>query len=167
MKSKVCKWCSNAKDLSSFTVNKSSKDGLMAYCRACLKERHGYHKPEVKERHYKKYGKYDSYEEMLAARELRNANVKEIRKEMIRKYINSWGSGVYLITTVCNNTYVGFSQYLRKRRNVHNSNSLRPDSAIAGIYKIKEFKILENTDNKEREVYYIKKLKPSINQTNN
>ena len=157
---KKCSRCGEIKKAKDFSTNKQVLSGLTSWCKPCMKERR--ENETVKEEYYKKHGKYDSREEMLRVREENKRTRSERLKKKVLEYRNSWGSGVYLVITDGGN-YVGYSKYLRTRRDSHNSKRLRPDSCIAGVYKVLEFQILEVTTDKSREQYWIHKLNPELN----
>jgi hypothetical protein len=161
VKEKTCTMCNKTKPASQFNKNSASKDMLTCGCKMCLNKNYGWkNNPEKQDEYYAKYGKFDTREELLQYR----ASKPQRDKEQREAYRNSWGSGAYLVTTTEDETYVGFSRYLRTRKEFHNSNSKRPDSCIAGIHTMKEFKILELSDDKMIEQYWIEKLKPTLNQ---
>jgi excinuclease UvrABC nuclease subunit len=95
-------------------------------------------------------------------------------KQLKMKWFNSWGSGVYQIVNNNECLYVGHSKTLRRRITNHKVYIKNPKTAPRTkeefyielqSYPNIEFKILEETlDHKEREKYWINKLKPKYNQ---
>jgi hypothetical protein len=91
------------------------------------------------------------------------------------KLNNKIPSGVYMITCLINNKrYVGESNHPDRRRREHfysfsygdhiSNKNLRKDISEFGLTNFK-FELLESTINhKEREIYWINKLKPEYNE---
>jgi len=111
----------------------------------------------------------------IKARQRRKNNPRKA-KEYVQRYANK-KQGVYGIFSnqIC--LYVGESSQLLKRINEHKSRIKNPEmvtwkSEKQRYYKIKThsnitIQILEETENhKERELYYINKLKPIYNGEN-
>ncbi len=111
---------------------------------------------------YEKLGttnkKYETYEEMLAAKK----PLKEITYQSNEKYRRSWGSGVYMVECK-EGIYIGFSTRLRGRKCTHFQTTPTTGSSIAGIFTPLAFIILEKTEDPTRERYWIDKLKPTLN----
>lgn len=151
---KACNICMQEKELKEFGTNKASKDGLSYYCFPCRRAK--------QKLNYRKI----NGPVVFLTQEEKQQKIKDYRKT----YMSKWGSGVYLVSTECGNTYIGSSKNLKHRKDVHNSRKKRADSYIAGYYQVKEFKILEKIENytrtkgQVREQYWIEKLKPTLNE---
>jgi len=103
-----------------------------------------------------------------------NCRTSPIQKQWNINYNNSIDSGVYMFTCLINNKrYIGESnQPMRRRREhlysiTHGTNisnlEMKKDMLQYGIKNFK-FEILETCNNhKERELYWINKLKPEYN----
>ncbi len=136
---KECNKCNTTKEPTEFYKNKNCKDGLNSWCKKCHIE-------------YRKQYYHTSL--------------------TYHKYHNKWGSGVYAIFEYGTCLYVGESITLKKRIKDHigliqanNTKSLH-ENLYNKLRKHSSFVvgILEETSNhKEREQYWINKLKPEYN----
>lgn len=153
---KFCLKCEKEKKPSEFGINKGSKDGLAYYCKNCMKTNYPWKNTYS--------GTFETREEYLEYKKLMRdpIRVKKLGRIKANMYNRSWGSGVYIVKCV-EGDYIGFSSLLRKRKNSHFCKNKRNDSPIAGKLTPLEFIILEKTNDKNREKFWIKKLKPSIN----
>jgi len=153
---KFCPKCKKEKKPSEFGINKGSKDGLAYYCKNCMKTNYPWKNTYS--------GTFETREEYLEYKKLMRdpIRIKKLARIKANIYNRSWGSGVYIVKCV-EGDYIGFSSVLRKRKNSHFCKNKRNDSPIAGKLTPFEFIILEKTNDKSREKFWIKKLKPSIN----
>jgi len=103
-----------------------------------------------------------------------NARTSPIQNQSKRNNANSIKPGVYMFTCLINNKrYIGESNKPERRRREHlysithgnnmSNPKMKKDMFSYGIKNFK-FEILEETSNhKERELYWINKLKPEYN----
>lgn len=89
----------------------------------------------------------------------------ELQLKATTKHLNSQKGGVYLIKTDIGD-YVGHSKHLKYRISQHNSYTQLATATAKGG-KILSFEVLEYIEDrelrKEREKYWIRKLKPALN----
>ena len=136
---KKCSKCQETKELTEFRMR---KDGYRnSWCQDCKRE---------------------------------NCRTSPIQKQWLQNNINSIQSGVYMFTCLVNNKrYIGESNKPERRRKEHlysisqgkrlSNPEMKEDMLKYGRDKFK-FEILELTPNhKEREQYWINKLKPEYN----
>lgn len=117
------------------------------------------------------YKDYSEFNKLKASLDGYSPACKSCARKRLEDYYNSWGGGVYLITTECNQTYIGSTNKLRYRKLRHTTHIVRSsDSKIAGEYSVKEFRILEVVENYTRkegrfaEQKWIDKLNPTLNK---
>ena len=152
---KQCTKCGETKALKFFNKASSYKDGYRTHCKECLSLWHKEHrkKPEVKKANYERSKKY----------RLENP---EYNYKATRKSFKRLGAGVYYVLTD-GGDYIGESKTIQGRIYTHNISKPQQNSCIAGKHKIISWKILEivedKTKRKERELYWINKLNPSLN----
>ena len=156
---KECRKCKKTKEITDFTKSKTSKDGLGSWCRSCVnqatyKYKATPHGKKVQLENSKRFFKTDK------------------GKQIVKKYKNSLGAGVYGIFADDKCLYIGESSTLRHRISTHYSGIKNPTTGskhkplyeILSQYNNIEIKVLEETSNhKEREYYWIDQLKPKFN----
>lgn len=131
---KTCNKCGETKDFSFFYKNKYGKYGLNGKCKQCSSL--------DRKEHYKK-----------------NKNAYYKAKYRWQEKTNP---GVYLITAN-NGTYVGQSKAIEGRVYGHNC-KVNHRSPVDRILRWEILEVVEDeTKRKEREKYWIDKLKPSLN----
>jgi hypothetical protein len=140
---KTCTKCKETKALTEFYKHRSGKYGVDSTCKICIKHQ-------------------------ATNWQINNPEKSYITKRKYHKKIQ----GVYSIYENLECLYVGESNQLTHRINIHKSLINNPESSRTQkelYYKLQqhsnlEFKILEETPNhKEREQYWINKLKPKYN----
>jgi hypothetical protein len=140
---KKCSKCHETKELTEFYKHRAGKDGVDSTCKICIKSQ-------------AKQWQIDNPEKSYATK---------------RKYAKKI-QGVYAIYENNKCLYVGESNQVIFRTHIHKSRIKNPESARTHkqlYYNLQqhiniEFKILEETSNhKEREQYWINKLKPKYN----
>ena len=143
---KKCTKCHNIKEFTEFNKRKSTKDGLASWCKSCITQ-----------------ATY-RYKATAHGKNIQNENIKRFQKtykgkEGIKRYKNSWGSGVYGIFVNNECLYVGESSTLRHRISTHYSRFKNPKTGgkqkrlyeKLSQYNNIEIKVLEETLNyKER-----------------
>jgi len=155
---KKCSKCHETKELTEFCKNKNKKDGLNIICKPCA-------------RTSKIIWKKNNEDKIKAYDKIRNQTHKEF------KFIGTqqWRyklKGIYKIISNDLVLYVGQSKQLLNRISKHKSGIKNPEINKRHkqlYYNLQqhfnlEFKIIEETPNhKEREQYWINKLKPKYN----
>ena len=154
MDSKVCNTCKVEKTLDNYPVNSKSPDGLGHKCKACLSAYYYERQEYTKKRSKENWAIY--YEK----------NKKKINQKH-RKLYRTYTPGVYYVLTE-EGDYVGESNAIEARVYNHKWTGKKKGHGNFPIQaKVLEWKILEVVEDKkerlERESYYIKLLKPSIN----
>ena len=147
---KTCTKCNKNKSIKEFSKKSNTKDGLNNRCKLCCKVIH------------KEYLQTNKGKKVLAkaVKKYKRTSKGKISQY---KFHNRWGKGVYGIFEKGKCLYVGESKTLSRRIYEHKhllshiSNELKSHSEwFIGI--------LEQCDNhKEKEQYYINKLKPLYN----
>ena len=141
---KICKKCGETKAFKFFNRLKTSKDGYQYRCKECAKK---FNKEYSKKTNYWK----NHYKDNLST-----------YREQNKKNKDKQPKGVYLVKA-SNGTYIGETRYLNTRECYHRN----PNNKLSPVEKVIEFKVLEyikdETKRKERELYWIKKLNPSLN----
>jgi len=155
---KKCTKCQQTKELTEFHKHPLGKFGVNSWCKQChTKITSLYNSGKGKENHLKNLKKY--------------ANTDKGKKVKDR-YNSKLGSGVYGIFENSSVLYVGEASKLKRRIMQHKTCVNNPEISTNHkqlYYKLQqhinlEFKILEETpDHKEREKYWIEKLKPKYN----
>ena len=142
---KKCKKCKETKEITKFYKDKTKKDGLQPRCKSCV---------------------------TVIVKIYRQNN-----KDKTKEYYKTWYSlkqGIYSIFAGSICLYVGESKQLLSRIYHHRAYIKNPAIApknykyfyenINNDYPNWEIKIIEETPNhKEREIYWINKLKPKFN----
>ena len=149
---KECSKCKKVKDITEYYVQRNKKTGNQwpyNYCKAC-------HYLMTKPNRAK-WGEKNP-------NKLRKANNKAMRD-----YRDRMVAGVYLLYTTLG-TYVGQSESIRWRVMLHQWGSSAGNVGYKGA-EILDYIVLEEVEDrekrKEREKYYIKKLRPDLNVQHN
>ena len=174
---KTCTKCKEEKPFSEFHKNRSQKDGLSYYCKACKyeankssREKNKDHIREYNHKHYQE--NKDHYIDYN--RKFRQEN-KDYYREYNRKYRKNQSSGVYKITNTINGKiYVGesvscptrfYNHKSRLKKGKHNNPGLQTDYDQHSL-DIFDFQVIEehppDADKNlllEREAYFINKYK--------
>lgn len=155
---KECTKCHETKELTEFHKHPLGKYGVNSICKKCHSKRNAeYNSGKGKENHIKALKRYLNTDK---------------GKKMRNKYHSKLGSGVYGIFENSIALYVGETTTLKRRQIQHNTCIKNPEINKRHkqlYYNLQqhsnlEFKILEETPNhKEREQYWINKLKPKYN----
>lgn len=160
---KTCRKCNEDKHKDNFYKKSSSKDGLQNKCKSCVKS----------------YNYSDRNKQVNL--EYRKQNRENIRqqyhqnRDIHKEYMKGWSrnsSGVYAIFENGKCLYVGESCMLNQRIAQHKYWIKKPHKSPLKVemYKTLQqhnnliFGVIEQCNNhKERETYYINKLKPLYN----
>jgi len=155
---KKCTHCQETKELTEYHKHPLGKYGVNSLCKQCHSKRNSkYNSGKGKENHLKNLKKYLSTDKGKKVRE---------------RYNFKLGSGVYGIFENSIVLYVGETKALKRRIMQHKTCINNPEINKRHkqlYYNLQqhsnlEFKILEETPNhKEREQYWITKLKPKYN----
>tara|TARA_R110000744_G_scaffold42151_3_gene95321 strand:- start:1188 stop:1685 length:498 start_codon:yes stop_codon:yes gene_type:complete len=158
MKSKQCPKCKQVKALTEYWKASSSKDKHALTCKDCAKSYYSKYSPGYYLKN-KKSIDIKEKENRLKNLEKYNANARIASKVRYAGHT----PGVYL-ATFKEGTYVGESRVVENRNKFHRlGNSNVNDGSLSFIkYQILE-EIQDEAPRKQREEYWIKKLKPTLN----
>lgn len=152
METKRCNKCSIVQPLDNYYISTNKKTGKswrFGYCKAC---HYLMTKPNRK-----KWG-------------IKNPNkLKKANSKAMRDWRDRMVAGVYLLYTT-KGTYVGHSESIKWRVMLHQFGNTSGNVASKGA-KVLDYIVLEEIDDREkrkqREKYYIKKLRPDLNIQHN
>ena len=153
-KGRECSKCKEYKDWSNFSHNPGGTRNRSSRCKECVRV--------VFRKHYQ-----DNTEDIRKrCKKWQDTKGKAWLRKWWPSYKDTKTAGIYMITTRANNRYIGESSAIEFRINSHRA----PSNKVSPIVQegFKEYTILEVVPDREerliRERYYIKKLKPELNQ---
>ncbi len=151
MEGRNCTKCKEYKPWKEFSLSRKGFNGRASKCRKCCRV-------YFKDRYYNQGGKQKGLDY--------HKNNKSIVKSIVNKYQSKMQPGVYIVYTEAGR-YVGES--IKMERRVGNHKPWNYDSPVnTKVLKWEILEVVEDTQlRKQREAYWIKKLKPELNQIHN